>query len=164
MHTLNLGDSVYMLLRPQVKGDKATVMKKCFRSSEQLDEFYESPYQCGLRFKFEDLEHEVAPNDHEVQHNDIVVMATDGVSDNLFDEQIIEECIQPLVTREGDLPRPEDATICISALAESVSYSQTMETPLLKHALTHGLDSHDKIGGKPDDITVIVAQVKLQKP
>ena len=68
------------------------------------------------------------------------------------------------MTREGDLPRPEDATICISALAESVSYSQTMETPLLKHALAHGLDSHDKIGGKPDDITVIVAQVKLQKP
>jgi len=78
-----------MLLRPQVKGNQATVLKKCFRSVEQHDEIFECPYQCGIRYKFEDLEHEISPNDHEVQHNDIVVMATDGVSDNLFDEQII---------------------------------------------------------------------------
>ena len=50
-----------------------------------------------MRYKFSDLEKEVLPNDHEVQHNDIVVMATDGVSDNLFDEQI-EQCIKPLIT------------------------------------------------------------------
>ena len=48
-----------------------------------------------MRYKFSDLEKEVFPNDHYVQHNDIVVMASDGVTDNLFDDQIIDQCIKP---------------------------------------------------------------------
>ena len=90
-----------------------------------------------MRYKFSDLEKEVLPNDHEVQHNDIVVMATDGVSDNLFDEQI-EQCIKPHITNDCNLPKPEDAASCISMLAESISYSQTLETPWTKHAVAHG--------------------------
>ena len=39
-----------------------------------------------MRYKFSDLEKEVFPNEHSVSHNDIVVMGTDGVGDNLFDE------------------------------------------------------------------------------
>ena len=137
-------------------------MQKCFRSTEQQHELFDCPYQCGMRYKFEDLQREVFPNEHSVQHNDIVVMTTDGVTDNLFDEQIIEQCIEPHV--EGDeLPRPEDAAICISMLAEAVSYSKTLETPWIKHAEANGeRDRMDELGGKPDDITVIVAQIKLR--
>ena len=104
------------------------------------------------------------PNNHKVQHNDIVVMATDGVTDNLFDEQIIDQCVRPHVQKDsGELPRPEDAAICISMLAEAVSYSKTLETPWTKHAVAHGRDQQDELGGKPDDITVIVAQIKLKQ-
>ena len=114
-----------------------------------------------MRYKFSDLEKEVFPNEHEMQHNDIVVLATDGVSDNLRDEQIIEQCVQPQITKEGDLPRPEDAAICISMLAEAISYSTTLETPWTKHAVAHGKDYKENLGGKEDDITVMVGQVKL---
>ena len=52
--------------------------------------------------------------------------------------------------------------MCISALAESVSYSETMETPWTKHAVAHGKDYKENLGGKADDITVVVAQIKLR--
>ena len=90
-------------------------------------------------------------------------MATDGVTDNLFDDQIIEQCIKPQLSPERDLPRPEDAALCISMLAESVSYSKTLATPKTLHAVTNDRDHADELGGKPDDITVIVAQIKLKQ-
>ena len=42
-------------------------------------------------------------------------------------------------------------------LAESISYSKTLETPWTKHAVAHGKDFEENLGGKEDDITVIVA-------
>ncbi len=34
-----------------------------------------------------------------VNENDIIIMATDGVWDNLFDEDIINECLNPIVNK-----------------------------------------------------------------
>ena len=31
--------------------------------------------------------------EHEILHNDVIVIGSDGVFDNLFDEQILIECI-----------------------------------------------------------------------
>ncbi len=94
-------------------------------------------------------------------HNDIVVLATDGVTDNVFDEQIIDQCLKPHMQASGDLPKPEDAALCISSLAESISYSETIVTPWTENATAAGKDRKKNTGGKEDDITVIVAQVKL---
>ena len=56
-----------------------------------------------------------------------------------------------------DLQKPEDVALCISAMAESVSYSKTAVTPWTKNAVAEGRKMEDEIGGKEDDITVIVA-------
>jgi len=98
---------------------------------------------------------------HQVEHNDILIMVTDGVTDNLFDEQIIEECISPHLTLTGELPSLQEAALCISSMAEAFSYSQTDETPWTVGAVANGRNREDELGGKEDDITVIVAQVKL---
>lgn len=65
------------------------------------------------------------------------------------------------MTRTGDLPKPEDAALCISSMAETLSYSQKHESPYTVSAMEHGKKREDNLGGKEDDITVIVAQVKL---
>ena len=96
-----------------------------------------------------------------VQHNDIFVLGTDGVTDNLFDEQMITECIAPHMDNSGDLPKPEDAALCISSMAEVYGYSKTHASPYTVGAVEHGKKREDFLGGKEDDITVIVAQVKL---
>ena len=111
-----------------------------------------------MRYK---LPHAAQEREHQVQHNDIVMLASDGVVDNLFDEQILSQCIYPHVKPDGELPKPEDAALCISAYAESVSYSKTLTTPWTENAVAHGRKREKEIGGKEDDITVIVAQIKL---
>ena len=101
--------------------------------------------------------------DHRVEHNDIVILGTDGVFDNLFDSQILSECIYPKIRPNGELPEPDDAALCISSLAEVTSYSKTIETPWTVNAMAAGYPREEELGGKVDDITVIVAQVKFRQ-
>lgn len=155
MNTLNLGDSAYMILRPE-RG--ATAVEKLFRSESQ-QHYFNCPYQTGMRYNPPSEEAKV--DSHQVQHNDIIILATDGVTDNLFDEEIIRECVKPYLRADGELARLEDAALCISSKAESVSYSKTIETPWTVSAVADGQKREEEIGGKEDDITVIVAQVKF---
>jgi len=74
---------------------------------------------------------------------------------------MIDECISPHMKLTGDLPRPEDAALCISSMAEVFGYSAKHESPYTVDAIEHGKKGEDFLGGKEDDITVIVAQVKL---
>ena len=72
---------------------------------------------------------------------------------------------------DGDLPKPEDASLCVSTLAEVMSYSETHVSPYTQGAIDHAKKKLDRgedgafvkanLGGKQDDITVIVAQVKM---
>ena len=94
--------------------------------------------------------------DHRVEHNDIVILGSDGVFDNLFDQQIIKECIYPKMKPNGELPEPDDAALCISSLAETIGYSETIETPWTVNAVAAGKKREKNLGGKKDDITVIV--------
>ena len=91
-------------------------------------------------------------------------MGTDGVFDNLYDDQIAKTCIRPHLKFDGDLPKPEDASLCVSALAEVMSYSETHVSPYTQGAIDHGKPEafvKENLGGKQDDITVIVAQIKM---
>ena len=127
--------------------------------SEAQTYSFDFPYQCGQNCE---LPYDAVDNEHEVKHNDIVVMGTDGLFDNLFEDQIIKNCIRPHAKFNGDLPRPQDASLCVSSLAEVIAYSETHVSPYTQSAIDHGQDKKENLGGKPDDITVIVAQVKLQ--
>lgn len=91
LKAVNLGDSGYMILRKN-----GLDLIKLFRTKEQQHQF-NFPYQVGTGGD------DPAKGDeftHEVQHNDIVVMATDGLFDNLFDVKIIE-LMRPFI-RERD--------------------------------------------------------------
>ena len=90
-----------------------------------------------------------------------MILATDGVIDNLYDDQIIDHCIVPLLSYNGDLPKPEDAALCISTLAEVFSYDEKRHVPFTDHAIEWKKDKEKYLGGKKDDITCIVAQVKF---
>lgn len=88
INTLNLGDSGFLLLRPDLTEESG--FKLIFRSKEQQYKF-NHPYQCGTNYK---PPYHADTFAHFVQHNDILVLATDGVLDNLYDPMIIS-CIQP---------------------------------------------------------------------
>ena len=83
--TTNLGDSGYLLLRPELDG----TFKTLFRTKEQQYSF-NFPYQCGTGA---DLPYHAEDQQHEIQDNDIIVMASDGVFDNLYDPDL-EKCVK----------------------------------------------------------------------
>lgn len=68
-------------------------------------------------------------------HNDIVVLSTDGVIDNLYDEELINHCIVPHMGPNGDLAKPEDVALCITSLAEVTSYNKKKHIPFTDHAI-----------------------------
>mmetsp|Transcript_44260 Transcript_44260/g.42958 ORF Transcript_44260/g.42958 Transcript_44260/m.42958 type:complete len:168 (+) Transcript_44260:206-709(+) len=84
LRTLNLGDSAYILLRPDGKGG----LDQIFKSTEQ-QYGYDFPFQCGTNC---DLPYDADCTLHLVKNNDIVVMGSDGVFDNLFDKEI-KSCV-----------------------------------------------------------------------
>ncbi len=153
LQTCNLGDSAYLILRPVMKNGESEI-KKVYRSKEQTYSF-NFPYQCGTNCEFP---YDAIGMCHQLKHNDIVVMGSDGLFDNLFDNDI-QNCIEKH-TLNGTT-NIESAADCIAVYAEFVSYKKDYVSPFTKGAVENGLPEKDNLGGKEDDITVIVAQAKL---
>lgn len=157
---LNLGDSGYMIVRADPTEESG--FQILFRSKEQQYKF-NHPYQCGTNY---DLPYHADIAQHSVNHNDIIVLGTDGIFDNLYDQDVLK-CLKPEVTYANPIhPRdhfnlldPQGAANCLASIAEKLSYDKTYDSPFAVNARAAGR-SH-RIGGKDDDITVIVAQVKL---
>ncbi len=40
---------------------------------------------------------------HKIDHNDVIIMATDGVLDNLFEQDMLENCVQPRILANRNL-------------------------------------------------------------
>jgi protein phosphatase PTC7 len=76
LYTSNLGDSGYLLLR---RTDSKLV--SVFRSKEQTHGF-NFPYQIGTSG---DDPESADDQVHNVEHNDILVVGTDGLFDNMYD-------------------------------------------------------------------------------
>ena len=94
---------------------------------------------------------------HSVSNNDLVVLATDGVLDNLFNENLVD-CLKKHIAGQADTEVQEAAT-CIARSAELRSYQKDYDSPFAVNARAAG---RNHPGGKKDDITVIVGKVKLQ--
>jgi len=149
LHTVNLGDSGYLLLRKSGY-DLVTL----FRSKEQTHGF-NFPYQVGVGGDDPKLgETQV----HEIQNNDILIVGTDGLFDNMYDKQITE-IINPFIKESDDILDTELVAQIIAKQAEKLSLNTTWMSPFAKHAYDN---YYDFKGGKHDDITVIVSQVRIE--
>lgn len=88
--TTNLGDSGYWIFRPH--SGIPRILDAIYKSESQQYSF-NFPYQCGTSGdgspEQKNLGTEAIDNSHEVQDYDIIVMASDGVWDNLYERDII---------------------------------------------------------------------------
>ena len=91
---------------------------------------------------------------HEVHENDIIVMASDGMFDNLYDTDV-HDCIKPYLVKDAldDLQKASD---CLADKAEKLGDDYSYFSPFAKGAKEHGKRF---MGGKADDIVGIVAQL-----
>lgn len=91
LRTCNLGDSGYLIARFSPNQEKFDLV---FRSQEQQYSF-NFPYQAGTGAE---LPYNAFDNEHNVEHKDVVVVGSDGLFDNLYNDDILDclnEQLQP---------------------------------------------------------------------
>jgi len=145
----NLGDSGFFLLRAgRLDGqlDGPLEVKLLHRSREQ-QHYFNCPYQIGSGC--DDTPDDASIEEFEVRAGDILLLATDGVFDNLFDEKILE-----LVNQGSE---SDQLAVNIATAAHEVGLQVMGKTPFSVKAKMAGYEFFD--GGKLDDVTVLVACV-----
>jgi len=146
LQSVNIGDSGFMVIRSG---------KTIFRSKEQLHSF-NFPYQLGTASI--NVPSDANKITLDVQQDDLVIMGSDGLFDNLWTNEILDivnnNCS---CTKDNEMKRGETLAEIIAKATYTKSQS-TFETPFRKSACELGLvDSPN--GGKLDDITVIVSRI-----
>ncbi|CDW91186.1 serine threonine family 2c [Stylonychia lemnae] len=147
LNTANLGDSGYAIFRVVDQQ-----LELYYRSKEQ-QHGYDFPFQCGTNG---DPTSDAETQEHTLKDNDILVVGSDGLFDNLYNNDI-QSCIQTQIIGQNYEVDPTAVAECIAAKAEQVSFSETHFSPFAKHAKEAGKEYQ---GGKMDDITVVVGQFK----
>lgn len=174
LYTISLGDSTYIILRPR---EKNSSLFEVFRLTEQQHSF-NCPYQLayfpepdqyevlvkkGLGsfislLKRSNLDMQDKPQDAKAEtfqlaKGDIVVAASDGLFDNLFDEDIIK--ISETFLGYEFLPEEFCNKLAKELVAKAVQkgWDLNYRSPFSKNAAKFG---QRFIGGKLDDTTVVV--------
>ncbi|KRX04094.1 Protein phosphatase 2C (PP2C)-like domain [Pseudocohnilembus persalinus] len=151
LKTSYIGDSGYVIYRKTSQSTFETIYV-----SEEQQKSFNFPYQIGSEG---DNPSKSLSFEHTVNHNDLIVVGTDGIFDNIDEKQILK-CIQPFWESHDDIPDLDIVAEIISKYAYKLSLDPVYNSPFTKKARKAFLDF---AGGKSDDITVCVAQVKLGK-
>jgi len=146
LRVANLGDSGLLLVREE----------RCeFHMPETVWDF-NTPYQLTAppasagRQPYGDQPEQSAVSTVQLQDGDVVVLGSDGLFDNLFPHEIAAAAAHA---------GPPPASLWARLTRPSLDVRRTADL-LLQRAL---IASQDRNGGKPDDITVIVARVRTRK-
>ncbi|ESQ53802.1 hypothetical protein EUTSA_v10024559mg [Eutrema salsugineum] len=141
LHIANIGDSGFMVIRDGTVLQKSSPMFHHFCFPLQIT-------QGNDIFKLAQVYHV------NLEEGDVVITATDGLFDNLYEEDIVSIVCRSL---EQSL-EPQKIADLVAAKAQEVGRSETESTPFADAAKEEGYDGYN--GGKPDAVTVIVSFVK----
>ena len=137
----NLGDAGYVVLRRNSEGQFEIQLK----SREKMHSF-NFPFQLGVN---QDGPDEMVEEGFEAKEGDLVLLASDGIFDNLFDAEIVR------ISNEFGEDLQKLAEV-LAGRAKTLSEDKDFESPFAVNAMKNG---YYNLGGKPDDISVIVAEV-----
>jgi len=151
LHVAQVGDSGFAVFRNE-NGQWKTVYPY---QSYQLK--FNMPYQLAANIVNGNDPSVAVERTLKVQNNDIIIMGTDGLFDNLFEGSMIN--ILRDYAPNGILDNPQELAQVIANAAQRNSVDPTFDSPFAINARRAGLG--DIGGGKPDDITVVVAQIKV---
>ena len=168
LFSVNMGDSGYMILSPDLKNkprNRGTglVYEISFKSSPQQHRF-NFPFQLGPNS--DDPQELAETASHNVKEGDIVLVYSDGVGDNLFDEEFLIIVNLYILDLMRDYGRTLDDFILffdpfelsdrIQKKAFEKSLNKSNVTPFRIEALNWGFIT---TGGKSDDIAISVGMV-----
>jgi len=138
LNALNLGDSTLLVIRDGSIVEKTKEIVHYFDCPYQLAEDSPDKPEYGTKLKVK------------LMAGDIVVMGSDGIFDNLSDQNVCEIVISTT---------PENIVQSIINESRKKSLDKTIKTPYSLQAKRNGYEGYeDGIGGKVDDISGIVVQ------
>eukprot|EP00934_Nitzschia_sp_Nitz4_P000426 Nitzschia sp. Nitz4//scaffold241_size29735//20649//21683//NITZ4_008029-RA/size29735-processed-gene-0.14-mRNA-1//-1//CDS//3329543784//426//frame0 len=157
METLNVGDSGYSIHRRDPEDPSKLSVHFVSEAGQKMFNF---PYQLGG--KNGDQVKDVATElKHTLEPNDIIVVFSDGVSDNLVPKQYHSCLNRASDSKDGyKLKSLGLAADCIARAAYSRGKDKKYDSPFAQGARAAGRRKY--LGGKHDDIAVVVAQVWTQ--
>lgn len=152
LYTANIGDSGFLVVR------QGAVVHR----SQEQQHYFNTPFQLSLPPT--ELQSEVlsdrpeAADQYEfsVEDGDVILMATDGIFDNVPDTVLVEEMYK--VQHCKDINILQQCANSIALIASKLSRDPKFLSPFCVNALAAGIEAE---GGKPDDITVLLATVSL---
>lgn len=162
LRAVNLGDSGLLVLRDHSRMEARGTLQRqtlspesmhvVFRSPQTLHDF-NYPYQLGLgtNGSIGDLPSSADAMAVHLADGDVVLLATDGLYDNVDEVEIIET----LGDGTGDL---DEAARALVGRASELSRRRDVMTPFARLAQEENILWR---GGREDDITVVLARVSL---
>lgn len=152
MYTANLGDSGFLLIR-----DGEVV----HRSVEQ-QHYFNTPFQLGVPppeaegFVLNDSAEMANRSSFKVEEGDILLLGTDGLFDNLHEDMIVDFIAKYKDQRDSSM---QATASNIAEKAYQLSLDPDYLSPFAVSAINNGIQIK---GGKPDDITVVLARVSCE--
>jgi protein phosphatase PTC7 len=150
VYTANLGDSGYLVIRHG----------EVIHESEEQQHYFNTPFQLAVApTKLEGLVHSDSPESAEsssfgVQEGDLILLGTDGLFDNMNEEMILYHISKLKDHKFESLQRTANA---LAEHAHELAFDPDYMSPFALNAAANGYQ--DVKGGKPDDITVLLARV-----
>eukprot|EP00184_Porphyridium_aerugineum_P003186 CAMPEP_0184695454 /NCGR_PEP_ID=MMETSP0313-20130426/3072_1 /TAXON_ID=2792 /ORGANISM="Porphyridium aerugineum, Strain SAG 1380-2" /LENGTH=423 /DNA_ID=CAMNT_0027153905 /DNA_START=211 /DNA_END=1482 /DNA_ORIENTATION=- len=135
----NVGDSTLVIVREN---------NVVYRSPEQ-QHYFNCPYQIGTDTGWSAV-CDSYQFSQELKHGDLIVLGTDGLFDNLFEYVLLDHLSDKTHTE------PDELAKSVAELAFEVAMNPKSSTPFGMNARKAG---YLYVGGKPDDISVVVARV-----
>ncbi|KAM7348392.1 protein phosphatase PTC7 homolog [Cochliomyia hominivorax] len=152
VYTANIGDSGFMVVR------KGEIVHK----SEEQQHYFNTPFQLSLPPPGHD--HNVLSDSPDsadtlsfpVKEGDVILVATDGVFDNVPEKLLLD--VLKEVEGVTDPVKLQMTANSLALMARSLSFDSEFMSPFAINARRNNINA---TGGKPDDITVVLATVAM---
>ncbi|KAL9289006.1 putative protein phosphatase 2C 62 [Arabidopsis thaliana] len=142
LHIANIGDSGFMVIRDGTVLQNSSPMFHHFCFPLHITQ------GCDV-LKLAEVYHV------NLEEGDVVIAATDGLFDNLYEKEIVSIVCGSL----KQSLEPQKIAELVAAKAQEVGRSETERTPFADAAKEEGYNGHK--GGKLDAVTVIISFVKI---
>jgi len=152
LFTVNIGDSGFLVVR---KG-------QIVHHSEEQQHYFNTPFQLALPppgqsgMVLSDSPESAHQSHFAIEDGDVILLATDGVFDNVPQPLLVAE-MSKLGGVKDEIFVQQTAN-SIALMARTLAFDGRYMSPFAQRARDYGIQA---IGGKPDDITVLLATVVL---
>lgn len=141
LHVVNIGDSGFVVIR------NGTI----YRRSTPMVYGFNFPLQIG---RGDDPLKLIQPYAINLDEGDVIVTATDGLFDNLYEQEVAAIVNKSLQINS----KPREIAEFLASKAQEVGRSSSTRSPFADAAHAAGYPTY--IGGKLDDVTVVVSIVQ----